>query len=305
MSPPHPDTGLKHWVTQRGLRVRTTLDADGPLLPAFYADYDRSFVLPNEKEELKGFADCLALNFGPDYARLAEIYGPYREVVLLAGDSEDVSVGGANFIVAPNRGRLCMNLNYLFVLPEQRRKGYLASMVHAVREAAHKYFPGHPQEPLIFIEQNDPLRMSAREYAEDTEHTGLDQLDRIAIWAKLGARILDFPYVQPALSEAQLPDSNLVLSVLGATENSLDACVLRDHLERFFAISVLKGQGMESSPEAQQQLAELSENCRQSRSIALLDPTGALDQLRKSPPSLNSAGSLRSFLRASAPNRHN
>jgi hypothetical protein len=301
MSAPQPDSGAKHWVTRHGLRVQTTLDSNGPLLATFYAGYDRSFVLPNEKEELQGFADCLALNFGSEYARLAELYGPYREVVLLASDAEDASVGGANFIVAPIQGQLCLNLNYLFVLPEQRRKGHFAPLVHAVREAAHAYFPGHPREPLVFIEQNDPLRMSAQEYAEDTGHTGLDQLARIAIWAKFGARILDFPYVQPALSKAQAADPNLVYSVLGAAANSLDACVLRAHLERFFAISVLKGQSLENSPEAQHQLAALSDDCAQHKSVPLLDPTAALQQLQQHSPSMNSGQSLRAVVRAIVP----
>ncbi len=47
--------------------------------------------------------------------------------------------------------------------------------------------------PAIFIEQNDPLRLTAAEYAADTAHSGIDQVDLLAIWSRVGAEVLDFP----------------------------------------------------------------------------------------------------------------
>ena len=43
--------------------------------------------------------------------------------------------------------------------------------------------------PVLFIEQNDPLRLTAEAYAADSDHSGLDQVDRLAIWARMGAEV--------------------------------------------------------------------------------------------------------------------
>lgn len=286
---PTPDAEL-HLQTRDGLLVAATARPSSAVLPAFFAGYDRAFVLPNEKETLEGFAECLMLNEGQPYAALSTAYGAFRELVMVAHSPEGDMIGGANFIVYPlASGPSCLNLNYIYVMPEQRRKGRFAPLVRAVRETALAQFPSPldtaagqgspPEQPLIFIEQNDPLRMSPDEYERDTRYTGLDQVARIAIWAKLGARIVDFAYVQPALSESQAADFNLVYSVLGADGASLPACLLRDHLERFFAISVLKGRGLQSSPEAAAQVAEFTALCRRGERVRLLDPTVALQRL--------------------------
>src|SRR5690606_33167072 len=102
-------------------------------------------------------------------------------------------------------------------------------------------FSGADGLPLyLFVELNDPLLMDARAYALDSEVAGIDQFDRVAVWARLGARILDFDYVQPPLSPGQSADTGLMLGVVDPPAPRLDACILGGHLERFFAISVLK-----------------------------------------------------------------
>jgi hypothetical protein len=100
--------------------------------------------------------------------------------------------------------------------------------------------------------------MSPQDYALDTRATGLDQLARIALWARQGARLVDFPYVQPALTTDQEADANLVYAVLSAELSSLHPALLRHHLLRFFGISVLKGRDPEGDPDAQRQLARLT-----------------------------------------------
>ncbi|HEX2732268.1 MAG TPA: hypothetical protein VHM70_11695 [Polyangiaceae bacterium] len=277
---PNEDLRLE---TQRGLVVRVTLSSRSEIVTRFYEGYDRAFVLPNEKEELSGFIECLALNEGDAHQALVKRFGPFRELVLIAETSAGDLIGGANFITFPlANGRLCSNLNYIYVQPQQRRRGYFSSLVAAVDEVARYVFAGQSDaRPLVFIEQNDPVCMSREDYARDSERTGLDQIERIAIWAKLGARVVDFAYVQPALSENQEADRGLVYSVLGAGGSSLSACLLRDHLERFFAISVLKGRGLDTSSEAQAQIVELSQRCAAQQQIALLDPARALARLRQ------------------------
>ncbi len=157
-------------------------------------------------------------------------------------------VGGANLIAFPLRRDdevLSINLNYVFIASDaaparplqaarrrHRRRG--GELLRACRRAR--------SPRLIFIEQNDPVQMSRADYARDTQHSGIDQMARIRLWTALGAKIIDFPYVQPPLSAGQAPDDTLIYAVLGADGDALDACLLHAHLLRFFGISVLKGE---------------------------------------------------------------
>jgi hypothetical protein len=113
--------------------------------------------------------------------------------------------------------------------------------------------------------------MSREDYDRDTQLTGLDQVARIGLWSRLGARIIDFPYVQPPLSRDQDADDTLAYAVLGAPDADLDACLLRSHLERFFGISVLKGADLSVEPTASVQLSELAHRCKDNRGVPLLD----------------------------------
>jgi len=285
-------------VAVDGARVRVTSAAglayDGSTsagdgrLEEFFAAYDAAFVLPNEKEGHAGFAACLALNEGSQYDRLCRRYGPFREFIVTVRAAGEM-VGGLNFITFPlsdpdqDRPALSLNLNYIFVVATHRRRGLLTRMVGDLPAVALAMF-AHSHGPLLpgdaaaachcvytFIEQNDPYRMSAADYALDTELTGLDQLARIALWARQGARIVDFAYVQPALTAQQEPDPNLVYAVLGAPGPTLHPGFLSQHLERFFAVSVLKGADPRSNAEARQQLDSLADCAAQGRRLALLD----------------------------------
>jgi hypothetical protein len=267
----------------------STSARDG-LLEQFFRAYDSAFVLANEKEGLTGFAECLALNEGCSYRRLRDRYGPFREFVVVARGGEEM-IGGLNFIVFPvtdpdtGRPSLSVNLNYVFVQATYRRRGMLKTMVGELPSLALALFghtnaaaapqPRHAAEPspmvYIFIEQNDPYRLSAQDYALDTAATGLDQLARIGLWARQGAKIVDFAYVQPALAAGQAPDHNLVFAVLGARTSSLSPALLRHHLERFFAISVLKGGEPAADAEARRQLAHLAELAAAGARINLLE----------------------------------
>jgi hypothetical protein len=267
--------------TSTELWADATSAPESPLIDIFYEGYDRSFVLPNEKEERAGFAECLALNRGAAGDGLAARFGEYREMVMVLRHGE-APVAGANFIAYPlqDRSRLALNLNYLYVMPSKRRSGYFAPAVRAAEQVARAAFGLEDNvETLTFIEQNDPLKMSAEAYDLDTQHTGLDQIARLSMWARLGARIVDFPYVQPPLSAEQEADDTLLYSVLGAREETLSACVLLAHLERFFCISVLKGGDLQESPAAAAQIRELKALCARQSSIRLLDPVPAIARL--------------------------
>jgi hypothetical protein len=275
-----------------GLLIEASTGSADGVLDQFYQDYDAAFVLENEKEGRDGFVECLALN-GAAYAGLAARFGAFREFVLVARDGAgSPRIGGANFIAFPlqepgaaGAGLLSVNLNYVFINPPAQRRGYLKRLVHDLPEVAHRLFAatnaadlprqwrasaGGPPQTLVFIEQNDPYRMSREEYERDTKYTGLDQIARIGIWSRLGARIVDFPYVQPPLSASQAADHNLLLAVLGAGGSAVSACLLGGHLRRFFAISVLKGADPMHEPAAARQLQALDAACTERGAIPLV-----------------------------------
>jgi hypothetical protein len=293
----HVDTGgacsgtrLK-LVSTSGLAIDATTSADDGLLEEFYRDYDGAFVLENEKEGYDGFAECLGLNAGDQYTDLVGRYGPFREFVAVVRDqATGARLAGANFIIFPVSGAtarelvLSINLNYIFVNAQLRRKGIFRRLMDDLPALACRLFaqtnaadlpkaPPGASEPqvYIFIEQNDPFRMSREDYHRDTELTGLDQVARIGLWSRLGAKVVDFPYVQPPLSKDQDADDTLAYAVLGARDADLDACLLRAHLERFFGISVLKGADLSTDTTAAAQLSELAIRCKDNRRVPLLD----------------------------------
>jgi hypothetical protein len=311
-----------------GLQIEASTIASDGVLDQFYQDYDAAFLLPNEKEGRDGFAECLALNAPPTYEALAERFGPFREFVLIARDGvSGPRIGGANFIAFPLRlpeaseaNILTLHLNYVFVNSPARRRGYFSRLVRDLPNIALRLLAETisadlpkawleavvraratsrtPPQTLIYIEQNDPFRMSLEDYALDTKYTGLDQMARVSMWARLGARIVDFPYVQPPLSSDQRADPNLLLAVLGATTAGLEAGLLLGHLERFFGISVLKGAEPYHQPGASQQLRALGSHCSERKFIPLLAvPSLAQDLSRINPRPASFPDALRTWER--------
>lgn len=269
--------------------LETTDSADSLVFDRFFAAYERAFVLPDEMEDRAGFDTCLRLNHGLAHARLADRYGPFRELCVVARDPADGTiVGGANFIALPHpahggRRRVSANLNYVFVDEAVRGRGWFGRLLEALRVQIAALFTGtsdlRSDEVLIFIEQNDPLQMTPEAYARDSAHSGLDQFERLRIWAAKGARVVDFPYVQPPLSETQQADANLVYSVLGTASTHIDACLFERHLRSFFGVSVLKGRVLDEVPVAVAQVAEAGRRCRSAQPIGLLDLHDVLKRL--------------------------
>lgn len=263
------------------LVIKTTDRGDGPVFERFFAGYDRAFVLPDEKEDVEGFRACLALNHGAEHRRLIAEYGPFRELCLIAEDCDGVPVGGANLIAMPaaTGPAVTANLNYIYVEPEQRGRGHLARLLGAARRCAGNLFGAPASQVLVFLEQNDPFRMSEADYSRDTRFTGLDQFTRLRIWAKRGALAIDFPYEQPALSSGQRPDSTLMMSVIGPSGQALDAALFERHLRSFFGVSVLKGAPIEADVCASGQLETLHDLAAQKASIRLFESASLVGDL--------------------------
>lgn len=280
-----------------GLNVLASGDPDSVILKRFFEGYNRAFVLPDEREELDGFRKCLALNLTHRYS-----FGrKHGELVALIEDKNGVLLGGANFLatlldVGPGTSCATVALNYIYVEEAARGRGLLRKALSAVEHLALEALQLDPNgaAPAVFIEQNDPLRLTAEEYVADTSHSGLDQLDRLAIWARMGARVVDFPYVQPALSPLQQADDSLIYAVLNYFEDAVQSEVLRQHLESFFGISVLKGCPEAPEGAAMKQLRALDDN---PGSIPLLPMEPALAWIR-SGLTTDSFASFRELARA-------
>ncbi|MBB4860711.1 GNAT superfamily N-acetyltransferase [Novosphingobium chloroacetimidivorans] len=272
----------------QGLILRATEQPDSPVLDRFLEGYDRAFVLPNEREETQGFRACLSIN---PVAR--HCFGrTHREMVMVVEDERTGNVvGGANFLATrvnhPPIGHppTAVALNYLYVEAAERGRGLARLLKDAVGTLANAAveIPEDACPPAIFIEQNDPLALSDSDYATDSQHSGVDQVDRLEIWARLGARVVDFPYVQPALSAGQSSDEGLTYAVLNFPSAVIDACYFAAHLESFFGISVLKGQDLAIDPVASRQLATLAAMAQRGTPVTLLPMAPAIAALRALP----------------------
>lgn len=272
------ETGQAFTVSE-GVRVVATADPESPILHRFFEGYNRAFVLPDEREELAGFEVCLAMNRSHRQA-----FGrTHSELVAVLEDDAGVRLGGMNFlataILRDGMPQAAVALNYVYVDESKRRRGLLRTALQAVRQLTQAALELDPDgvPPVMFIEQNDPLRMTAEDYAVDTQHSGLDQVDRLAIWTRVGARVVDFPYVQPALSIDQAPDDGLIYTAIDYPHDAMDAGLLHDHLQSFFAISVLKGEADLPGGAATSQIAALAER---KAPVPLLNMVPALDWLR-------------------------
>lgn len=279
-----------------GLTVTASADPTSPILGRFFEGYDRAFVLPNEREELAGFQKCLALNtcYRHAFGRM------HSELVMVLEAADGQLLGGANFLatrMSCGHGAppATVALNYIYIEASARGRGMLRTALNAVRRLALLALDLDlaAGQPTLFIEQNDPLRLTTAEYALDTAHSGLDQIDRLSIWSRVGARIIDFPYIQPPLSAEQQPDDSLVYAAIDHPGSTLDPMLLHDHLESFFRISVLKG---EEEPPGGAASAQLSALARMREAVPILDMAPALDWLR-SGRSTNGVASLADLAR--------
>jgi hypothetical protein len=113
--------------------------------------------------------------------------------------------------------------------------------------------------------------MSKEDYDLDTKYSGIDQIDRLYIWSKAGAKLIDFDYIQPSLSEYQSPNNTLILSVISNKEK-LSPSLLKYHLTRFFHISVKKGIH-NNDINIKNQMTDLDEMISNNVDIPLIDIT--------------------------------
>lgn len=241
-------------LKSKRIKVTSTTDPNSPILRRFFEGYDRAFILPDEREELDGFEKCLALNTTHQYA-----FGrTHCEQVTVFEDDAGTLLGGANFLTVSTQDYtipVTIALNYVYVEEAARGQGLLRKILRNVKTLALESMSIEPDATsIIFIEQNNPDKLSPEAYAIDTAHSGLDQTDRLKIWKNVGAQIIDFDYVQPALSDEQQPDTGLLFAVIDHPYPAINTSLLGNHLESFFYFSIQKGEEIQPGSVADTQI---------------------------------------------------
>ena len=196
-------------MTSFVFRELTAAPADRDVLRRFHRGvYGAEFPDPDERESLANIERYLEL-------KTAGWYGDNNYHVLIV-ESEGEIAGGAiaDFLAEPNAGVI----EFLVVAPGWRRAGLGRRLLDRTEEAicldARRI--GRPAPAWIVAEINDPFRI-------DLGADSLDPFLRARIWGQWGFRKLDFPYVQPALSETQRPVHHLLLAVKFVGERGDDA----------------------------------------------------------------------------------
>jgi hypothetical protein len=247
------------------ISFRTFAAPDDALLEKFYDLYGRVFTLPEEREPVEGFRTVLELNARPQVQR---DFGPLEERITLAMETGTGRVLGAtNYILyayphgAFDYAASCQ-LNFICVDEDTRGQGIaghlLARLEDDLKLYAKAQAPHRPQAAFITCEQNDPGLMSPQQLADDEAASGINAQVRLAWWVRQDYHRLDFRYRQPPLNPGQEACEYLNYYVHfvggGTAPHALPAALLKDHLRRFFFVSVGKLEvDMDANPQWREQ----------------------------------------------------
>jgi GNAT superfamily N-acetyltransferase len=168
------------------------------LLSEFYHGlYTIEFPDSDERELLENMEHYLQL-------RRAGWYQQNNYYILILTDSGGTICGGiiADYFARSNVGVI----EFMVVSSERRGQGLGKMLLGEIEQhfATAATAAGYSSLNGICGEVNDPYRR-----CEVEEH--LDGFARLLMWDRFGFKLLDFPYVQPALSEGQSPVTGLGL----------------------------------------------------------------------------------------------
>lgn len=190
------------------------------LLAAFTELYTRTFTDPSEREDP---AQWPARLYGKLPAPQPQMH------LLVAVDNRGTLLGGIAFEYY--RDSRCGLLTYLVVDPARRRRGLARHLVERavtlLREDAAR---AGTLLRAVFSETEDPERVATRDNV-------MSPHERLTALARLGARRLDIPYVQPALEGGSGRCRHLLLLAFypaRAEADMIDGAVVRDFLHEFY-----------------------------------------------------------------------
>jgi len=239
------------------------------LLRAFHAGvYTREFPDPDERELLANMEDYLRRKSEGWHGR-----NNYHILLLLQEESGEIAGGVvADYFACSNVGVI----EFMVVDPAQQGRGLgrrlLSEITHRFRVDAVR--AGYAALCGICGEVNDPYRR-----CEVQEH--LDAFARLRMWHGFGFGLLDFPYVQPALSEGQEAVHGLGLMFRPETEECRSSVPAR-FVRQFVADYQVWAMRI-PEPEARPEFRRIAEWLRPHRDVRLLD---MLDYIGEEPEPL-------------------
>lgn len=172
-------------------------DDDLALLTVFYESvYVAGFPDPDERESFDNMVGYLRLKQEGWYGR-----NNYHIVIALA-DEQPVAGSISDYLAAADAGVV----EFLFVTDAFRRRGIGRTLLEHTHVLLERDALSRSERPLacIVAEMNDP-------FAASPVSDNMDPWERAVTWHDWGYRGLDFPYLQPALSERQRPVDRLIL----------------------------------------------------------------------------------------------
>jgi GNAT superfamily N-acetyltransferase len=177
--------------------LRFTRKTDIDLLKRFYDDcIVPEFPNPNERESFEDISGSLHRKEDGWFGK-----NNYHVVVVLDGDKP---IGGAisDYLVEPNAGAI----EYLVVQPDYRGMALGGRLLEYTERLLHQDADRSRGRPLDWIvgEMDDP-------YITPAPTNRFDPFTRARVWHNWGYRMLDFPYVQPALSSDKSAVHTLLL----------------------------------------------------------------------------------------------
>ena len=189
------------------------------LLAAFIELYTRTFTDPSEREDPAQWPARL-------YGDLA---APQPQMHLVAAVDADTLCGGIAFEYY--RESRCGLLTYLVVDPAYRRRG----LAHQLIQRAITLLKQDATDAAtvlrgVFSETENPDLV-------DDQGNAMSPRERLMALARLGARQIDIPYVQPALEGGKGRCHHLLLLAFypdPARADMIEGSVVRDFLHEFY-----------------------------------------------------------------------
>jgi GNAT superfamily N-acetyltransferase len=235
-------------MTKQDYQTGVIDQPNDPRFKAVYACYEKCFTLPEERETEKNFNKIMMRNGNP---KIEKIAGKSKEMWVYLQNPENGEVmAAANFdVFAGNKAQGVdgtVHDIYLFVDPQYRQNGIFKELLKAREEAAKEFCREVSPETknpriLAFAEQNAPLLMTGEEYLHDTNAALIDQCVRREVFEGKDYETLNFRYVQPPLTRGGDTCDYLDMVVQNAKGEAVPSACIKEHLERFFALSFPRG----------------------------------------------------------------
>jgi len=227
-------------------RREIIVSPNGRELKKFYSAYKKVFTLREEQESYSGFKRVMGFNKRKD---LKEKYGFFEEVIinyLLKGEviaAVNFSVYSMPSFIKKRYGiDATSHIIYIFVDKKYREHGLGSRLLLDAEKTARKIMKG---KTMFFIDENNPRKMSIKERKE-SYRCGTSEKKRILWWENHGFKELDFNYIQLPLGLKEKACKYLMLAVR-TRKNNIPSEIVKEHLERYFSLSVLKGQEAENN----------------------------------------------------------